>query len=96
MPENSRSSGKIVNRPAVWLSGILLLGVAGWNVVVGDWIDGLFLLGLGIGGALLVGARQQEQADGSATSALRWTGIALLVTIALIQFGMLLRYLLLA
>lgn len=95
MPDNLRSSGEIVNRLAVWLSGILLLGVAGWNVVVGDWIDGLFLVGLGIGGALLLGARQQEQVDGSSSAALRWTGIVLLVTILLVQVGMLLRYLLL-
>ncbi len=93
MPDNSRSSGEIVNRPAVWLSGVLLLGAAAWNVAVGDWMDGLFLLGLGIGGALLVGA--QEQSDASSTSVRRWAGIALLVMIALIQLGMLLRYLLL-
>jgi hypothetical protein len=93
MPDNSRSSGAVVNRPAVWLSGVLLLGAAGWNVMAGDWVDGLFLVGLGIGGALLVGARQQEQADGSSPSALRWTGIALLVTILLVQLVMLLRYL---
>lgn len=93
MPDNSRSSDAVVNRPAVWLSGVLLLGAAGGNVVVGDWVDGLFLVGLGIGGALLVGARQREQADGSFTSTLRWTGIVLLVTIFLVQFGMLLRYL---
>jgi hypothetical protein len=95
MADNSRSSVAVVNRPAVWLSGVLLVGAAGWNLLVGDWIDGLFLVGLGIGGALLLGAGKKEQADGSSPSALRWVGIVLLVTIFLVQFGMLLRYLLL-
>lgn len=91
MTDTSSSARAALHRPVVVLSGILLFGAGAWNVGAGDWVDGLFLLGLGIGGALLSGAR--GQADGSSASVLRWTGIALLVTILLIQLGMLLRYL---
>lgn len=91
MTDPSSSARSVFYRPVVVLSGILLLGAAAWNVKAGDGVDGLFLLGLGIGGALLAGAR--GQADGSSAPVLRWTGIALLVTILLVQLGMLLRYL---
>lgn len=93
MSRDSQSEKAVMGDWTVRLSGALLLAAGAWNVVAGEWMDGLFVLGLGIGGALLIGARAQS-VDTSA-SALRWTGIALLVGILLLQLGMLLRYLLL-
>ncbi len=80
-----------LRKPIVWLSALLLVGTAVWNGVVGDWVDGLFLLGLGTVGILLLAAR--ERPNSSATRILWWTGIVLLSAVVLLQLGLLLRYL---
>lgn len=79
-----------------WVSACLLAGTLLWNAQAGDWVDCLYLLGLGIGGALLISARASEPPSevGWALPALRWTGIVLVTLIFLLQLILLVRFLL--
>lgn len=83
-----------MNWPVIWVSGVILFGAAVWNGAAGEWMDSLFLLGLGLGGAFLIGARWRERSTEADASALRWTGVAILGGILLVQIALLLRYLL--
>lgn len=84
------------SRPVVWGSAVLIAGAIVWNGVRGDWVDALFLLGLGIGGALLLGARWRGDDADSHGSALRWSGLLLLGVILVTQVILLVRYLVLS
>lgn len=64
-----------------------------WNGGKGDWVDALFLLELGIGGALLLGARRLGQDVDSHESKLRWSGLLLLGILLVTQVILLVRYL---
>lgn len=82
-----------MSRPVIWTSGALLGGAIAWNGIRGDWIDGLFLLGLGIGGALLLTARGRDGEEEAVASVLRWSGLFLLGCIVVFQILLLVRYL---
>lgn len=84
------------DQPVVWGSAILLAGAIVWNLIGGDGVDALFLLGLGIGGALLLSARWREHDPDSSGSVLRWSGLCLLGLILLTQVILLVRYLFLS
>lgn len=78
----------------LWISACLLAGAALWNAQAGDWVDCLYLLGLGIGGALLISARKGTSEIGWGFSVIRWTGIVLVTLIFLVQLFLLVRFLL--
>lgn len=79
-----------------WMSACLLAGTLLWNAQAGNWIDCIYLLGLGIGGALLMSTRASEPPSevGWALRVIRWTGIVLVTLIFLLQLFLLVRFLL--